>query len=317
MPRRSNHLSEAHNLPSDAHLLFKLRELLGLTQSKLAEASGLTLSTVHKLEQKGLGKTTRQTKVNIARAFLKSDRCSTVDSKVLLDHLENLFDRVIIRAAYAGDNNGVNQFSNTNWIRARWPASGYESVLVDLLDKAELVLSCTKGLDSYLLPSKMNESFWEIKLQREGFSEDTKKRMWNSHMRFTKETLDMRKNRPFKHRLLVSSEFLQNQSDADRTGIRDNFRDYNRVVEPSIAEPDAWDRITNIISNEYQLYSWHKLLVIDEKIAVLWHQQENWEYTQDPMEVRTMKNLLNATLNAFAAEKFDGREEKRIRSLLG
>ena len=239
---------------------------------------------------------------------------SYIDPSILLRLLEKIFAPVVL--CYA-DKKDVSNHRFHGWTRARWPMSGYESDLVDLLDKAERVQSCTNGLDSYLLPSTMNESHWKNKLRQGRLSDDLKKRMWDAHMKFTKETLDARNARSFSHRLLVSRDFLEKLNDNDRSGILHNFRAYHGVVEPFIPEPDAWDSVSSMIKDELCVSSWHKLLVIDEKIAVLWYQQEDWWLTQDPEEVRQVKKVLEAAFKRFPAEKFNKREGKRIRSLFG
>jgi transcriptional regulator with XRE-family HTH domain len=320
MPRISKHALNVCSAPPDARHLWELRTLLHMSQEDFSSKCGLSVRGYQKLEQtEGLRKSKPSTRVRIAKAFLDSIlSLIDVDTIEFLNLLSQLFSQVDLyyaRNSRLGQTGLTSSFSG--WTKAYWPTTGFEMILVDLLHKAKVVLSCTQSLDSYILPSEMNQLFWKNKLEKEDLPKERKDTMYEKHMEFTDATIAAREKKSFKHRLIVSEDFLAKQHENDRIGILQNFRKYDGLIQPAIAEPEVWDRIGKMIANQLSLDGWHKLLVIDETIAVLWYRYEQWEFTQERDEVLRVKKVLEAALNGLPVERFDGREGKGIRNLLG
>jgi len=272
-----------------AEELLKRREERGLSLEALAGEVGCCAGHLSKLESR------KETNPSVWLVW----RVAEV--------LEVPLQRLVSPAESTGSN---------GWTFAGWPWEGNEQLLVNHLEEAKLVLALSKWLDSHLLPDKMNKTFWKDRLLQATCKEEEKKMRWSAHMSFTEATRRIRDGSgSFEHRLLLRREFVETQHEADRIGIRDNLRKYYGLVKPSIVAPEMWRDVRTYVAEHLSWRTWQKLLVMDDKIAVVWLDHEDWLFTLDSREVGKVKRVLDTVLRELPVAEFNRRESDSIRRI--
>ena len=185
------------------------------------------------------------------------------------------------------------------WNTSTWPQNDDGEPVIEALANANSSISVTQGIDSYLLPDAMLGWSERNRLLALGWTEPQIGRRITS---YTQYSASMRRARASSsnqcvHFAIVREKVLFAPAAENRAWLADiakNLREWNSKTMLGLAPRTVWKECDKYAKRITKSKHWHRVLVIDQRLAAWWFSPEIFRYTRCPAIVGPLRQELKA-----------------------
>ncbi|HKM53693.1 MAG TPA: helix-turn-helix transcriptional regulator [Isosphaeraceae bacterium] len=207
------------------------------------------------------------------------------------------------------------------WAIADWRDPALIDEYLDRVRDAHEVLTCTQGLDSYLLPSEMVFHFGTRAVRQGRILKHADYEGWKRWADAYVERQRWVRGRSDHHHVIVSPNHLFVEAggvaEGGRdwvAGARDLMRAYRDVTAVRLVHGAEWRGFARRVGG--QLGVWDKVTVVDREIALLRRNREEFLFTDDRDHVLSLLAVVESSMSLAlrTAPAFHGREWARLQN---
>ncbi|MCI0458085.1 MAG: helix-turn-helix transcriptional regulator [Gemmataceae bacterium] len=261
--------------------LDEARDSQGMTQEELAKRLGVTRFSLMRL-------------VNGERRALLEDLIAFAEALGLN------WSEVVAEPAHGTILPLTNPSSG--WQRTTWRDKKFQDELIQMYRSAQVVLSCCKRPESWMMPEKMFECVQRNRLVELPLDEDTTDAIDKNYAKWRENCLRARQHAGNYSRVIVSdATFRQVMLEpAGRdwlSGMGKTVLAFQQFVSVTVALKNRWRFVTKTLAERLALdHEWSKIVVIDDHFAAYWPCPESWFFTRQPTEVKKFKLAIEECL---------------------
>lgn len=191
------------------------------------------------------------------------------------------------------------------WQGVTWDRPDLRKEFVDLYAAAREIVTCHDRLDAWMMPDDMYDLWQQTHLI--DFCSDGRElgELIASNNQHRQNSLHAREHSDYRIQILAAPETFRWAADQKvgrewpgelgNTAIR--WGKHKGLVSLSVALEDRWKDVRRTVQQELGLPSWHKLAVIDHRIAAYWPSPKVYFFTEEASVVRKFEATLTACHN--------------------
>lgn len=207
----------------------------------------------------------------------------------------------LLQGARAADGATPRAQPSRGWERVDWYQEDKRKQFVELYASAKVILTCHERLDSWIMPEEMFSWWVRTNLVETGYNDQEMNRIADSNEKHRHRSLLAREHSDYRIRILAAIGTFRRAAleKAGRDWLREVSRtagDWHRDVSLTVALEKRWDQANKTIAKRLGLRGWHKLTVIDDRVAAYWPSPGIYFYTHESDEVLKFRAALQEAL---------------------